>query len=807
MEPPPFQPPSPGDAELLARYERAMAGSQDGYWERNLRSNVSWYSPSFRAMFGFAPDELPNDRNVVNARVHPDDIGRFLAAYEAAIAAIGSFSYEMRFLDQQGQWRWVRGRGRVWAGADGRAEIISGAVSDVHRERVAQDALAQLTQRFERAVAAADEALFERQADSDTLYLAPRFAELLGYTPAELGHSRARLTALMHPDDRERFESRIAAGIAERGRWTVDYRMRRKTGDYRWFHSRARAQDDGSGGVLVTGVIADIHEQVMAREALQRHQQHLEQLVQERTARLEAALALAEQQRAAADRASEAKSRFLAHMSHEIRTPLNGVLGLNELALRSAQSPAQRRHLELALQSGRSLLGIINDVLDFSRLDAGKLALVDTPFDLPGLLAQTLRAVMPTVRGKGLHVMFDHIGDITRVRGDPERLRQIATNLLGNAAKFTERGHLALVTTVRPTGPGRCEAVIEFRDTGPGMDAATQASVFDAFVQGDASLTRRHGGTGLGLSIARGLAEAMGGELTLASTVGAGSCFTLRLPLAVDGEVQPWRPVPGRAWLLYTRPMIGEWLVTRLARLGWHSVLVPGLAAAVAQAQRTPPGEHPELVVVAEHVLGESPDLAGLRAALPDARITLLVRPDWAQPEVELAARPLAITPSFMPLTPHDLLELLQPSAGRAALPPITRPGVLPRRVMLVEDNPVNRLIGEQMLGALGLEVDSVDGGEAAIAACHTQPPDLMLLDVQMPGLDGHATCRRLRALQQTGALPPFAIVALTAHALESDRAASLAAGMDGFLTKPIVLEQLRAELLRWLPDDDPDAA
>ena len=804
MEPPPPQPPSLSDAELLARYERAMAGSQDGYWERNLRSNLSWYSPSFRAMFGFGPDELPNDRNVINARVHPDDIGPFLASYQAAIDSVGSFTYEVRFLDKQERWRWVRGRGSTWAGPDGQAEIIAGALSDVHREKTTQHALTQMTQRFERAVHAADEALFERWADSDTFHLAPRFAELLGYTPAELGTSRARLTQLMHPDDRDRFESRIATGIAERGRWTIDYRMRCKAGVYRWFHSRAMAQEDANGRVLITGVMADIHEQITAREALQRQQQHLEQLVQERTAKLEAALALAEQRRAAADRASEAKSRFLAHMSHEIRTPLNGVLGLNELALRSAQSPAQRRHLELALQSGRSLLGIINDVLDFSRLEAGKLALVDTPFDLPGLLAQTLRAVMPAVRGKGLNVMFDHIGDITRVRGDPERLRQIATNLLGNAAKFTERGHLALVTTVRPTEPGRCEAVIEFRDTGPGMDAATQARVFDAFVQGDASLTRRHGGTGLGLSIARGLAEAMDGELTLASTVGVGSCFTLRLPLAIDGDAQQlWQPVPGRAWLLYTRPMIGEWLVTRFARLGWHSVLLPGLAAAVAQAQQLAPADHPELVVVAEHVLGESPDLAGLRAALPDARITLLVRPDWAQPEVELSARALAITPSFMPLTPHDLLEMLQPSVGHAALPPITRPGALPRRVMLVEDNPVNRLIGEQMLVALGLEVDSVDGGEAAIAACHTQPPDLMLLDVQMPGLDGHATCRLLRALQQAGTLPPFAIVALTAHALESDRAASLAAGMDGFLTKPIVLEQLRAELLRWLPNDD----
>ena len=667
------------DAARLARMERALIGSSDGFWERNLRTNVSWYSPSFRALFGFSAEELPNDRNAVNQRIHPDDLPSFLARYEEAIRTLGRFDYEARFRDRHDRWRWVRGRGRVWPGADGQPEMIAGAVTDITAEK---------------------EALL----------------------------------------------------------------------------------------------------------ALEEQREQLEQQVQERTARLSAALAQAEQRHREADAANEAKSRFLAHMSHEIRTPLNGILGLTELALRVAQAPSLRRYLEVSLQSGQALLQLINSVLDFSRLEAGRLPLNDEPFDLSDAMAEALRAVVPLVRSKGLSMLYDYVGDVTWVRGDAARVRQILTNLIGNAAKFTEQGHVKLSAEVcRHRDGDTCSATLRVEDTGPGVDPAELARLFDAFEQGDSSTTRRHGGTGLGLSIARGLARAMGGEIVAdAAPAGTGAVFTLTLPLRMARDPRPLpAPPPGHAWLVYLRGTSTRLMTQRLARLGWTATSLSSVAQAVARATTLDAAERPDLVLVAEHVLSEPDvDLRALRLALPAARIALLIRADWHDPHFERIALELDMPLALLPLTPRDLTLLtgghrpLEAPEGSAPVPAVA--ALAP--VLLVEDNEVNRLIGEEFLHAMGLPARAVDSGEAALAACLAEPPSLVLMDLQMPGMDGLEATRRLRALQHTGRLPPFPIIALTAHAMGSDEAESAAAGMDAFLSKPIMMATLRSELERWLP-------
>jgi signal transduction histidine kinase/CheY-like chemotaxis protein len=553
-----------------------------------------------------------------------------------------------------------------------------------------------------------------------------------------------------------------------------------------------------------------------ALQALRQQHVALQMQMGERAAGLEAALALAEQRRQEAERANAAKSRFLAHMSHEIRTPLNGVLGLTELALRSAHSPDQRRYLSVAHQAGQTLLRVISEVLDFSRIESGRVDLRAQPFDAAELLAEALRGVMPLAHQRALLLLYDWIGDNPLLLGDEGSLRQVLTNLLGNALKFTAQGQVVLCAEARPAGPGHMALRIQVSDTGPGVPPAMRERIFDAFQQGDDSLSRHHGGTGLGLTIAKRLSDAMGGELQLDCPPGGGSTFTLglRLPLA-GAAARPLAPSlpdphPGQgrlAWVVYASSPNGEWLARRLARLGWQCRTLGGLAEAVAQAQGLAganTGPLPDLVLVAEPALVQGADLPGLRAALPQATIHLVIRPDWHDPVLEVPCAALDISALVAPLTPSMLQQLgvhaadgePRPSAPGAPLPPLRADA----RVLLVEDNPVNQLVGQAFLKALGLQVQLAADGLEALAACTRQPPDLVLMDLQMPGMDGLEATSRLQALQREGRWPGAPILALTAHATDADRAACRAAGMSAVLTKPLSLEGLHRQLGRWIP-------
>ena len=677
-------------AGTLSRLERMLAASQDGYWERDLRSGRIWYSDSFRALFGLAGPALTGRSSDVVARVHPDDLGHLRAAYDQALRSRGDFDFEVRFLDMAQRWRWIRGSGRVWLDAAGEPASIGGVVSDVHR----------------------------------------------------------RKTVL-----RQREQTRMA----------------------------------------------------------------LEALVRERTAGLQAALALAEQRRLEAERAHAAKTRFLAHMSHEVRTPLNGVLGLVELAQRTATDPAQQRYLQVARQSGQALQQVISDVLDHARLEAGRPILPQHPFDLADALADVMRGLMPLARQRDLVMMYDWEGDNTWVQGNESAIRQIVTNLLGNALKFTDSGQVTLHTRAEPGDGGSLRLAVQVQDTGPGIAPALRQRVFEAFEQGDNSLSRVHGGTGLGLTIARGLAAALGGSLHLDCPAEGGSIFTLKLCLPAGPEPEPTPSVTGSpragpdtrppdlVWLVYHRQAPADWLARRLQRLGWQVAVRVGVADALAHAQQ-PGGPWPDLVLLGEPVLTPDADLAALRRALPQVPMRVLIRPDWHDPVLEPLARSLDMRPLLAPLTPAALRALgrslppgpaLGPAAAVSPLAAALRAGA---QVLLVEDNAVNQMVAEACLQALGLQVSLADSGPAALAACVACPPALVLMDLQMPGMDGLETASRLLALQRQGRWPGAPIVALTAHAGPADLAACRAVGMSGVMSKPVSIDSLRQQLAQWLP-------
>jgi len=788
------------------RLRRALDSSLDGHWERDLRDGTIWFSDGFCSLFGFRAGELSNDLSVLVARLHPDDLPGLATRYQRALDDLQPFGYELRFLDQQGRWRWVRGRGRVWPGDDGRPAVVAGAVSDIHETKQALLALERMTERFGLAASVADTSVFERMLDEDEMVMSDHLFQRLGYAPGEIASRRSALVELIHPQDEAAYHRSVLAASQRLAPLDVSLRMRCKSGEYRWLRQKAQPHKLRDGRVRVTGVLIDVHEQMCAREALERDRAQLEQVVAERTARLEEALAQAEQRRAEADRAHAAKSRFLAHMSHEIRTPLNGALGLTELALRVAESTAQRRYLELALQSGQALLALIEDVLDVSRLEAGALQLADEPFDLSDTVAEAMRSMVTSTRSSDLAWRLDWVGDTCWVRGDAARVRQILVNLLGNAAKFTERGEIRVVVQAgTPDTGGRCAVQIEVQDTGPGIAADQLHSLFGAFVQGDASLARRHGGSGLGLTIARALAKAMGGDLDARSKPGEGATFHLRMNLAAAPD--PRTPIdlaPALAWFVYPSADAAQWLGRRYQRLGWQTAQQPDVAAcmAAAQAAQEQGAPLPRLVIIAASALGDDSDLTALRATLPAAHLVILIRADWQQPAIEQRALALGITLAMTPLTPRDLRVLgaaAQAAAATAAPAPTPLPAIA-GHVLLVEDNAVNRLIGEEFLKTLGLAVRTVNDGAECLDACAEAAPELVLMDIQMPVMDGLEATRRLRRLQQQGVLPNFPIIALSAHALAGDREQAAAAGMDAYLTKPILLDTFRDALAPWLP-------
>ncbi len=754
---------------VQARYERTVTGSNDGLWEWEIAANHFWLSPRAQELLR-APTGIFNFAQL-RAGIFADDLAAFDAAWVAQLKQHIPLNIECRFTWGTNQYRWLRLRARLFD-KDDLPHYLAGSIIDIHDEKLTQLELKFTQELLTESQELARLGSWQYDIKSDYLFWSREVYAIFGRDPAlgpPQGDTQYKYFLAQDVSRLQHAMQQAMQGVS----YKIEVGGRREDGRAIRLRSLGRPLLDADGTVaLIMGTLQDVTD--------------WHQLASERdTATL----------------ANQMKSQFLTNISHEVRTPMNAIVGMTQVLMHGQLSQQQQEQCRIIMTGAKDMLTIINDLLDLAKAESGQMGLEEITFDLYDMLRDVAALHAARIYDKGLEMVVDIAANVPRtVTGDPLRLKQIIGNLIGNAVKFTRRGHIML--SVADEGGLAGQHVLKFTvsDTGIGIPAEKLPFVFDKFTQANAATAREYGGTGLGLSICQELVGLMGGQISVNSEAGQGTRFTFEIPLPVYEHTpvnlaqihavifEPYAPAAGA---------LATFLTAAGARVTWAAAL------ADLPVLLTQPGvTHALFTDVDDSALPLAESLA------LDPRTAAIPRIIMALPTSQTGQLPpltsLIIKPCFL----HELGYALAPpplvlqDAQEQALIATAAPDPLHNidavRVLLVEDNRMNQAVFKHVFDLLGCRIMVAENGQVALDVVAEDDFDLILMDICMPVMDGLTAARELVARMHSGAVKTIPIIGLTGNATDIDDSACYAAGMQDILHKPLLLDDLTAVLRKY---------